>query len=402
MALGQLIGSVTRNLAPYFDESKGARASKNWLAFVGRGGGVVNFNNDVNEVKYEITRGSRRVAQLVKRSAVVTGLLGDNAKAVGLGEYTEVSRAFPLSVETYPIGSDKLTEKLPGEPTEDSDVTRRFRATYWAAKGQTELMSQQIRLANLLAGQGILSGKQDSILGDTTSQYDFYRKSTHLKTLGTPWLSNPATCLPLDDLDIGIDACVTDSGAMPEFALMGDAAITGLLKSTQVKEFADNRTFESFIATNDTNVCPAKFNFLTANGWECRGSVTTYKGRKLWIFDSEERLELVAGTTTRSMPSEKVVLGNTESRLDGQYGPSITFPDDAQDIRNYQEWFGFMPGATPKGEPKLTSGVVSPQMFILDAFRNGEKTNLTMRSQMAPLYVPVATDEWYTIENAGL
>ena len=96
-------GSLTRNLAPFFEERKGAVAQKNWLAFVGRGGGVTTYSNDVNEVKYEIQRGNRQMSKLVKRSLSVTRVLGENQKNLGLGSYTQVSRSFPLSVEEYEI-----------------------------------------------------------------------------------------------------------------------------------------------------------------------------------------------------------------------------------------------------------------------------------------------------------
>jgi hypothetical protein len=398
-----LQGSITRNLAPFFEERKGARTQKNWLAFVGRGGGVQTIQNEVNEVVYEIMRGNRRTAKLVKRSNVVSRVLGSDQKNLELGSYTRVARAFPLSVEEYDIQASRLTEKVPGEPTENSGFTRQDRMVWWAARGQTELMTRQTRMMNYLCGQGILEGTQDAIIGtsDPDEQYDFYRNPLHSKTLGTTW--NDATnATPLDDLDDGCDQVIDSTGNLPQFALMGDTAISAMLQTDQIQNQADNRGFTGFIRIGEAGVpCPPAFNYLTENGWECRGIVTTWKGRQLWVFGSEELLELTAGVSQRSMPSEKVVLGNNDSRLDAQFGPPETFPEDDMILQKYQSWFGFAPGVAPSGEPQLTNGIVRPEMFVLDAYGNQYNTLRTIRSQTAPLYVPVATDDWYVIENAG-
>ena len=399
-----LTGAVTQNLAPFFSERKGARISSNWLAFVGRGGGVTNFSNDVNEVVYEIMRGNRRTAKLVRRSNVVTRVLGSAQKNMEMGSYTRVARAFPLSVEEYDLQSSRLTEKVPNEPTTDSGWSREDRAMWWAAKGQTELLSRQNRMMNYLAGQGILEGLQDAIIGtsDTDLQYDFYRLAAHSKTLSIAW-TTLATATPLVDLDTGISAVVDATGKAPQFALMGNLAYAAMLKTTEVQGFktATGNGFEAFHRVGATNAVPSEFAFLTANGWEAKGFVQTWEGRILWIFGSEELLELTAGTSIRSMPSTKVVLGNTNSRLDAQFGPPETFPETASVLRDYQEWFGFQPGVTPSGEPDLVNGVLRPEMFHLDAYQNKERTLRTMRSQTAPLYIPVDTDSWYVIENAA-
>ena len=397
-------GSLTRNLAPFFEERKGAVAQKNWLAFVGRGGGVTTYSNDVNEVKYEIQRGNRQMSKLVKRSLSVTRVLGENQKNLGLGSYTQVSRSFPLSVEEYEIQSTKLTEKLPGEAMDNSGVTRQQRAVYWAAKGQTELMARQIRMMNYLCGQGIYKGTQDAIIGtsDPNEIYDFYRDADLSATLGTPWTTS-ATATPLADLDDGCDVVISKTGKLPQFALMGDEAVSAMIQTTQIQTYADNRGFTGFVQIGDMMTpCPSDFNFMKENGWECRGMVTTFKGRNLWVFTSEELVEVTAGTTERSMPSKKVILGNISSRLDAQFGPPETFPEDEEIMRKYQAWFGFRPGVTPRGEPQLTGGIVTPDMFHLDAYKNNQNSLITMRSQTAPLYVPVDTDSWYVIENAAV
>lgn len=404
MGASQLVGSFTRNLAPFFREDKGAVASKCWLAFVGQGGGTEVYGHEVNEVKYTIQRGVRQMAKLVKRTDVVTRLLGQNQKNLGLGSFTEVSRAFPLSIEEYDIQASKETERLPIEVTENSGITKQQRMRYWAGEGQTTLMVKQANLCNLLAGQGILTGEQEAILGtsDADEKYDFYRNADHSETLATPW-TTVATATPLDDLDEGIDKCIVNSGKVPKFALAGNDAIKAFLETDQIKNLADNRGFTAFRNFGPKGMsCPAEYSKLLANGWECRGSISTLKGRTLYLFGTEEmQANPAGGDDINCMPLGKVVLGNMSSRVDAQFGPGETFKEDANQIANYRDWFGFMPGVTPSGQPKITSGVIKPQMFQLDAYKNRQNTLITMRSQSAPLYIPVATDEWYVIENAA-
>jgi hypothetical protein len=101
------------------------------------------------------------------------------------------------------------------------------------------------------------------------------------------------------------------------------------------------------------------------------------------------------------MPSNEVVLCNSQSRLDGIFGPPETLPETPSDVRAFQEYFGFAPGATPQGQPSIEGGLVRPEMFYIDCRRNESKTAYLMRSQTAPLYVPVETDTWGGFSNAG-
>lgn len=397
-------GTLTKILLPLFEEEKGLMAQTNWLAFAGRGGGVRRFESDVNEVEYEIVRGHRQMSQLVKRSAVVDRLLGPGQKNLGLGEYTQVSRAFPLSIEEYDIQSSKLTKKIPGEPTTNSGLTKQDRMMYWAAKGQTTMLAKQVRLMNYLCGQGIVEGVQDAIIGtsDTDLQYDFYRKATHLKTITTPW-STVATATPLKDIDVGIDANIQDGSKKSNIMLAGDTAWSNFLQCAELETYSTYSDFKAFIPSGDTRVSmPAEMSFLTDNNWDFQGVVHTWKGRIVYVFTTEELVEVTAGTPQRSMPSKKVVLCGANSRIDEIFGPSETFPEDDTVISQYRDWFGFEPGMAPAGEPNIVGGMIRPEMFFIDAYQNDYRTLRTIRSQTAPLYVPVEADTWYTINNASV
>lgn len=396
-------GSLTKILLPAFEERKGDKPQSNWLAFVGRGGGITNYINEVNSIEYEIKRGSRRMSKLVKRSSVYGVDVGGNQKELTGEDYTQVERTFPLSVEEYSIQASKLTEKIYNEPSINSGFTREMRMMYYAKRAQTDMIARQNKMMNYLCGQGILTGFQDAIIGTTDDdfKFDFLRNAAHQKTVATAW-STSATAVPLDDIDEGCSAVIAATGKVPEFGLIGNAAMSALLKTTQILGLADNRGLTGFVRIGEAGVaCPSKFNFLTSNGWECRGLLTTWEGRQIWLFGSEELVNVTKGSPDeRSMPSNKFVLGNTESRLDAQFGPPESFPETDSVLRMYQEWFGFRPGMTPSGEPSIMSSHVRPEMFHMDGFQNERRTVRTMRSQTAPLYIPVATDDWYVIENA--
>jgi hypothetical protein len=397
-------GIVTRNLLPMYDESRALESPTNWLAFAGRGGGEMRFEEDVDQVEYEIIRGHRQMSQLIKRSNVTSHLLGSNQQNLGIGDSTQVARAFPLSIEEYNIQVSKLTKKIPNEPNTNSGYTRQDRMMYWAAKGQTDMMIKQARMMNYLCGQGIREGIQDAIIGtsNTVEQYDFYRNSENIKTLGVPWTTH-ATATPLKDTDAAVDATIKNGHRRANIGLYGDEAWANFLQCAELETFSTYSDFKAFIPAGSENASmPAEMQFLVDNNWDYQGIVKTWKGRKIYAFTSEELVEVTPGAgDTRSMPSEEVVFCNANSRLDQIFGPPETFPEDDEDVQRYARWFGFMPGVTPSGEPNITQGLIRPEMFYIDAYQNKQKTLRVMRSQTAPLYVPVATDQWYTITNAG-
>ena len=395
-----LNGTLTQAMAPMFNDAVGRTVSRNWLAFVGRGGGRLIPAMDVKQVTYEIQRGNRRTSKLVTRTAMANRLLGSNQKNLDFGSYTQVARATPLSIEEFAITNEKLLEKLPGEPTTDSGVTRQFRMRYYAGLAQNEMMKAQIRLMNDLVGEGIRTGYQTAVTGNTTDLYDFYRNANNIITLGTPWGSNPTTATPLANFDTAISLGIAESGVMPTIALMGNVAWSSFLQTTEVKDFRTETNSDAFVRIGDRFTVPAEYAFLTAAGWEAQGIIRTWEGRQLVAFTCESLSDDSSGVPQRCMPSNEVVLCNANSRLDGIFGPPETLPETATDARLYAEWFGFTPGMTPPGEASV-SGIVSPEMFYLDAIRNETKTAYLMRSQTAPLYVPVATDEWITFTNAG-
>lgn len=384
-----------------FRDSVGETVSRNWLAFVGRGGGRLIPAPDVKQVTYEIQRGNRRTSQLITRTGVANRLLGSNQKNLDFGSYTQVARATPLSMEEYAITNEKLLEKLPGEPTDDSGLTRQFRLRYHAGVAQNEMLKSQMRLMNNLVGEGIRTGYQTAVTGNTEDLYDFYRDAAHIVTLGTPWGSNPTTATPLANLDTAISQVIAKGGVLPTIALFGNTAWSAFLQCDEVTAFRTETLSDTFVIVGDRNPVPAEYKFLTDAGWEGKGFIRTWEGRSLWVFGSEALSDdpAATGTPVRCMPANEVVLCHANSRLDGIFGPPETLPETATDQRLYQEWFGFAPGATPPGEQSF--GLVQPGMFYLDARRNEGKTAYAMRSQVAPLYVPVATDEWYTLTNAG-
>lgn len=400
-----LLGTITRNLAPMFSDKKGLHIPKIWLCFAGRRdtGAVTIYSPDADEVQYDIVRGKRQISKLVKRSEVTNRLIGPNQKNMGLGSFTEVSRGFPLSIEEFDIQKSKLRQRIPGEANVNSGYTEQDRMLHWAGKAQQYLLAKQGALGNYLCGQAIRLGEMESVIGTTeaSEKYDFYRDSDLIDTT-TSW-ATPSTAVPLDNIDTGIDKVMSLSGVMPDFALIGDVAIVRMQKSDQVQNLADNRGFTGFIrfGSEGATSCPAKFNFMVNAGWECRGKVTTFKGRSVWVFTSEElQADPAGGDDIRCMDSNTMVLGSTQSPVDQYFGPSETYDETEGDRRNYREWFGFMPGVTPTGQPDVTDGsVVKPDMFYLDAYRNEQKTATTIRSQYAPLFTPKNTDSWATWTN---
>lgn len=397
----KLRGSLTNSMAPMFNDAVGNDVARIWLPFIGRGGGQMMFEPNVKQVTYTIRRGNRRTGELITRGAVANYLLGSNQKNIDMSSRTEVARSTPLSMEQWAITTDKLNDSVPGEPTDNSGYTRQYRLRYYAAEAQNDMIKAQIRLMNGLAGQGIRTGYQTIITGNTDELYDFYRNPLNIRTLGTPWGSNPSSATPLKDLDTAISHVIAVSGRIPRLGFFGNTAWSAFLQTDEVANFRQETNSDAFVILSDKATMPSEYQYLVDAGWECKGFIRTWEAREIWVFTSEALADDASGNPQRAMPSTEVVLGSADTRCDAIFGPPETLPETPTDERLYQEWFGFSSRGVPPGQANAASGFIRPEMFYLDAYRNTTKTAYMMRSQTAPLFVPVDTDAWFTYSNAG-
>jgi len=387
----------SRFQAEMYDEQEIIGVPTAGLAFYGGGGASrTYYSPDSNTVDITIIRGDERVAALIPRGTVSQSL-GGLQKNARTERFTEFSRSFPLAQETGDITAANLTTPVAGEPRNNSGVTQRMRFLHHARRIHMENARRLLRLGELLAWQGLLTGKQDAILGttDTDLQYDFRRNSTHFIQCGVTWLTDTTDILT--DIDGGCAKLRANGHVSPDMMVLAADAMAGFVKNKTVKEYADNRRY-GFVAMGDGAVMPAKFARFVAGGMVFQGTLRTPQGYELALFTYPEVYTASNGTATKYIPDNKVLLCSSTARCDRFFGPPEMLPMLPSKAALYRETFGFDPYAPP-----MPSGVkggigIPADAFYCQAYHSTDNKRVTMETQCAPIFVPVQTDAFVVFD----
>lgn len=382
----------SRFMAGAFDEKQIVSVSTGFQSFFGRPetGSETIFSPDSNAVDIDIIRGNERLAALIPRGTISRSL-GSLQKNVRSERMSSFSRKYPLSEEEGDITGDILLNRVAGENPYDR-MTRMDRLRYHALKIHHENIRRQVRLFEVLAAQSILTGKQDAILGTTNAdlQYDFRRNATHTVTVGTSWAGGSANILA--DIDAACDKVRANGRSMPDMMLMGSTAINSFIKDTTVQGVADNRRFD-FMAVGMNNPVPAKLQRFVDGGFIAQGKLRTPSGYELWLFSYLDIYNDTAGTATKYLPDDKVVIAASGARFDRYFGPPENLPMVPMREALYRDYFGFDPMAAPMpAKMRAASNVIDPSMFYCDAYISQDWKKISIRTQSAPIFATTMTD----------
>lgn len=389
----------SRFMAGAFDEKQIVSVSTGFQSFFGRPetGSETIFSPDSNAVDIDIIRGNERLAALIPRGTVSRSL-GSLQKNVRSERMSSFSRKYPLSEEEGDITGDILLNRVAGENPYDR-MTRMDRLRYHALKIHHENIRRQVRLFEVLAAQSVLTGKQDAILGtsNTDLQYDFRRNATHTVTVGNAWSGGAANILA--DIDAACAKVRANGRSMPDMMLMGSTAINSFIKDTTVKGVADNRRFD-FMAVGMNNTVPAKFQRFVDGGFIAQGKLRTPAGYELWIFTYLDIYNDTAGTATKYLPDDKVVIAASGARFDRYFGPPENLPMVPMREALYRDYFGFDPMAAPMPtKMRAASNVIDPAMFYCDAYISQDWKKISIRTQSAPIFATTMTDAIVVVDT---
>lgn len=387
----------TRFMADVFDDRENMPVSTALQAFFGNpaAGGRTIFSPDANVVDIDIVRGNERIAALIPRGTV-SRPLGSLQKNLQDGKFSAFSRKYPLAEEEGDINGDMILNRIPGEQPFETG-TRVGRMRYHALQIHLESVRRIVRMNEVLASQSLLTGKQDAIIGTTNTdlQYDFRRNSTHTVPVGTAWSNVAADAL--GDID-GICKKIRANGkTTPNIMVFGDTAFSNFIKNTTVKEQADNRRFE-LIEVTTGNPVPPEFERYVAGGLIPRGRLRTPEGFTLWMFTYIDGFEDSAGTFTKFVADDKVLIGSTRARCDRYFGPPERLPIGRSDRELYMEYFGFNLDSPPMPMIQSAGGVIDPNMFYSDAYKSGDRKKITVRTQAAPIFATTHTDAFGVLD----
>jgi len=386
----------SRFMTELFDEKDFIGVPSTFLSLFGRpeSGSKTTYQPDKLEIDIDIIRANERMATMVPR--------GTQAKKLGLKEakkerFTERNMVFPLGEEESTITANQLFMRRPGEnPYEQKTRLQRMREQ--ALDYHKEHVRRMARTFNYLASQAIITGKMPAIIGttDTGLIYDFKRKATHTWTASVAWTT--ASTDILGDMDASCNLIRQDASVIPDVCFLGSTAMESILANAAIIALADNRRFQQASIVTDQD-CPKKYMFLQDAGWNFRGILKTPQGYSLHLFSSVEGYDNAAGTFTKFIGDEQCVIGSTEARCDRLFGPPERLPMMGSEVQFFQELFGFSPSAPPMpGNIKNGSMVISPEMFFFDARVSEDRKNVVLRTQTAPIFSPIHTDAWVTID----
>lgn len=389
----------SRFMAAAYDEKELIAVPTGFQTFFGRPetGAQTIFSPDSNTVDIDIQRGNERISALIPRGTV-SRPLGANQKNLRTEQFSTFSRKYPLSEEEGDISGDMLLNRMAGENPYSSQ-SRMDRLREHGLKIYHESIRKTVRMFEVLAAQSVLTGKQDAIIGTTNTdlQYDFRRNTTHTVTVGTSWAGGSGAILT--DIDAGCAKCRANGHVMPDMMVLGSTAMGSFIKDTTVANLADNRRFE-FVMAGQNMVLPPKFQKFVDGGFILQGKLRTPAGFELYLFTYLDVYTNSAGTATKYLADDKVVICSSQARCDRYFGPPENLPMVPMREMLYRDYFGFDPSAPPM-PPKMRAagGVIDPAMFYADAYVSGDWKRITMRVQSAPIFATTMTDAFVVLDT---
>lgn len=391
------VDSFSRYMAEVFDEKQVIAVPTAFQAFFGKAGSETIYSPDSNDVDIDIVRGNERIAALIPRDSV-SRPLGSTQKNQNAENYSSFSRKYPLAEEEGDITGNQLLRRVAGENSYERR-DRQSRMRYLARKHHMESIRRIVRMNEVLAAQSVLTGFQDAIIGTTNAnlKYDFRRNANLTVTPTNTWNSGSQDIL--GDID-GICDAIREYGKVnPDMMFLGGDAMAALLADTDVKDKADNRRFELIQISSNAPV-PPKYTRWIDSGWNARGYLRTPKGYNLWMFTNVDGYTNGAGTFTKYMPEDQVLVSSSMARADRYFGPPETLPQVPSRRELYVEMFGINPDMPlMPNNIKNANAIIDPSMFYCDAYVSDGWKKVTIRTQEAPIFATTQTDGFGLLQN---
>lgn len=359
--------------------------------FAGRENGTF-FSNDALVLDIDIMKGNEKTALMINRGAVSRPITGQPNTQTQ--KYTSVARVFPLIEEEGAVNADQILRRVVGEGIH-AGMTREERQRILGFQQHQEQTRRIIRLFERLAVQSVIFGVQDSILGEATPAYDFYRDSANTFTPSTKW--NDTTPKILGDIDAAMDLARQNGHLESDIAIISGDVLEVMIADSEFKDLANNRRFQ--LIDINSNPVPSHLQFMVDGGFTARGRLQTPRGRLLWIFVYNEFYTNDAGSAVNYMPSETAVFLSSKARFDRYFGPPEVLPMTDTRATFFQENFGISQMGMMPAKIKAGAGVIRPEMFHFDAYGGENHKSITHRTQASAIFATTHTDSVVVINN---
>ena len=391
-----VIGQYTRLMTNGFNDETMIQEPTLFQSMFGRNGGETVITDSLN-IEFDTRRGFEKVAKMVKRG-IYTRDLGGNFKNNDSDQFVSTNLAFGLMKEETDIDNNQTFKRMFNENAYDQRA-RLDRLRKMAAERHLTQVKRMVRKDEILASQSIILGQQEVLDGtaDPNFIYDWQRNALLTFAAANPW--NGGSQDIVADLDAAGIALRKYGKVRGDIAILGDDAMDALIKDSDVQATATNRRYE-LIEVSQKFPVPAEYAWLEAAGAVPYGMFKTNKGYKLWLFMYPEYYQTDAGTYTKYMPGNKVLVMSSKAVADRYFGPSDILPIPALKDQLYQQMLGLNPNAAPMPVTiKNPSAVIVPESFYFDMYLNNQHTILTMRAEHAPIFAPKQTDAYCVLTS---
>ena len=380
-----------------FDERDYVALPTGFQSLFGRlGGGGRTYEAQDIEVDVDIVRANERMAQMLPRGTYSHEI---DPKKYAMDElFSTRTFRFPFAEEETHIGAAELRARSAGENAYER-LDSRMRLRMKAFRAHKEHLRKHIRLFEYLAAQVVLTGKMPAIIGATESDwlYDFKRNSDHTADASAAWLTAGTDIL--GDLTTACTKLRQNASVRADGMICGTSAFKGIRVNTAIAAAADNRRFQLADIGGDRPI-PAKWQFMVEAGFDYRGRLEVDTGKTLDVFTYDEHYDDSSGTKTPYIAADRAVVFSSETRADAFFGPNERLDYSPQEIAEMQYYLGVGPMAGPMPPNiKAPAGQIDPRMFHFDAYMDGRRTGITIRTQSAPLFSPTMTDGFYVIDT---
>lgn len=398
-----VIDNISRFFTGVFDEQNITMSGRCFSGFFGRQG--IGSQLVTNQYAFDnnIIRSDKKISKMVPRDDNFSQHLGSLIKTLRPGNYSKQSRNFPLCVEHFAITKEDLMTMAPFEsnPYPGSDVEP-ARMMYYSMRAIKEIRRRQEDMCNILAAQSIISGVQDKIIGTavTDEQYTWNRNASNFITVGTVW-SNVAADIKGDLADAARQAHRQGKITQNQPLIVGLSPSTmELVKlNTAIKAEADNRRFLT-VAVDPEMQVPTSHQFMIQNGWSIQARLNT-EGWSFYFYTTEDYYENDSSTNVAIMPDAKAFVTSPMVQMDSIFGPPTTFDMSPDQIRMFQEWFGYNP-MVPPPSTSTDNGpfrVIPNEAYHIIGATDKWNTAREFAVQLAPVFKTTHTDGIVTLQG---
>lgn len=289
--------------------------------------------------KFDIKKGKRRVAPVVRRSS-------DGVKVDERGFSTRT--VTPPYINVFmEIDPEDMFLRQPGETPFNFGVSGQNYRAVKRGEYLMELIDMVHRRYEVMSSEALQSGKVTLLNTDEAvdQEIDFLRDAAHTVALTGTDAWDDAASDPVGDIKTWRTLIQKNSGLNPDILILGEEAINALLNNTKVQTLLDLRRFNNVAEINRYEMQEGVTSYGKIHGVEIVEYNDWYinsVGTEVPYIDTKGALMMVSGARSQSAMHFAAI-----SDLDASFAPVPIFPKIWTNNRRTKEFIGLLSAPAP-------------------------------------------------------